>query len=416
MLLALSAGTFATVTAEMLPAGLLPEMSAGLGVGEAAIGSLVTLWAITIAVASIPLVRLVSRWERKTLLWSSLGVVAVANLLIATASSYELIAIFRVAAAAAHGVFWSLVAAHVGAMVCERKLAKGLAVVMAGPTLAGILGIPVGTALGQFVGWRGAFIAIAVVLGLVALAVALLVPRAPAVSGSGGSLARTPMGVLVPMVAAGAVLLVGHFAMYTYVAPLIASAGFGSAMVGPVLAVFGIAGAGGLALAGPLQERWRGGSAPVVFAIFFVAIALMLTVTLAQPVAFVAFAVWGFAMGVFVPVFQGAVLRAAGPAGHTFAGAALTVGFNLGIATGSGLGGVLYPRWGSGAMPVLALAAAGTALIAVLVLHARRPPGGGRPDVKNEEPTATTPGAEGAAPAPAKDPADAPASSPCSTS
>lgn len=369
----MSGGTFATVTSEMLPAAVLPQMSAELAVPESQVGLLVTLWALTIALVSLPLVRATRRLDRRLLMTGALLVVAGGNVAAALAPTYTPVAVARVIAAGGHGVFWAVVAAYVAAAVSERRLAKALAVVMAGPTLAGVVGLPLGAVLGQWLGWRGAFVVVGLILAGTAVVVRAALPAAHGASEPASTPRDAPGGpsasALFPVIlctAAGAMVLTGHFALFTYIAPLITEgAGFPLASVGPLLATYGLAGVVGLLLAGPLQARTPRYAATAATAVFGVAALAMLGIGWHRAFAVFALVIWGLAMALFTPVFQGAVMRLAGRELRTLAGGVLVVGFNSGIAMGAALGGLVYQQTSLTGVLLLALAAVLIGLVVI---------------------------------------------------
>jgi DHA1 family inner membrane transport protein len=161
-LLVLSCAAFATVTAELLPASLLLELADDLAVPESTAGLLVTAWALTLAASSIPLVRATARVPRRTLLLLVLLVFAVATAGTAAAPTFEWAMASRIVAAAAHGVFWSLLVPITAALVRPEVVGRAVSVVLAGPAVAGVVGIPLGAAIGTGVGWRASFGAIGI--------------------------------------------------------------------------------------------------------------------------------------------------------------------------------------------------------------------------------------------------------------
>ncbi|SMQ71152.1 Major Facilitator Superfamily protein [Plantibacter sp. VKM Ac-1784] len=243
--------TLLTVTVEILPSGLLPVMSADLGVSESAIGLLVSAWALTIAIVGIPLVRLTIRVPRTPLLAACLIVIAAANLLTATASGLALALAGRIVAATAHGLFWALVVSSVASVITAERLGRALAIVLAGPTLAGLAGLPAAAALASVVGWRAVFTGLSVVLVLTAGVLWLILPQVPsALPTRGGAWDRSASRVIAVAIAGGLVL-VGHFAVFTYLTALVTRlGGLPSAAIPLMLLVFGMSGAVGIAGSG----------------------------------------------------------------------------------------------------------------------------------------------------------------------
>src|SRR5688572_18389265 len=116
-LLILSFGVLVTVTAESLPAGLMPEMSADLGVSPMQIGLLISVWALTVIVTSIPLAKAFSRVDRRLVVGVSLAVFALATMATALAPSYDFAFAMRIVSAAAHGVFWAVVIVYASSLL-----------------------------------------------------------------------------------------------------------------------------------------------------------------------------------------------------------------------------------------------------------------------------------------------------------
>ncbi|MBX4168898.1 MFS transporter [Rhodococcus pyridinivorans] len=135
-LITLSFSTFAMVTVEMLPSGLLLQIGNGLGVEPAVVGGLVTAWALTIAVTSMPLVRVTRNVRRTRLLPAALAVVAAAVLAMSLAPTFEIVLAGRIVSAAAHGVFWAVIVVYVSEIVHPDRIGRALAIVLAGPAVA----------------------------------------------------------------------------------------------------------------------------------------------------------------------------------------------------------------------------------------------------------------------------------------
>lgn len=387
-LLALSFATFSTVTAEMIPAGLLPGMTAGFGVSEARIGLLVSVWAVTVAMTSLPLVRLTARIDQRALMIGALATLTATNAVTALAPSYGVALGSRVAGAAVHGLFWSIVMAHASTIVRSDQIGRAAAVVLAGPTVAGVVGIPVGAVLGDVASWRLAFWMVAGLMSLSALALWLLLPGGAGARGAdAGALSwdATARPVVV-LAAVGALVLVGHYLLYTYIAPVLTDlGGFAVSSVGPVLLLFGVGGMAGLTVAGTLADRWPVGSLLACTALFASSTTSVSLLAQSRPLGLLAIAVWGLMIGVLPVLVQTAMLRTASTSFRPTAGAILVTAMNGGVAVGAAVGG---PALEHGGPRVLALAAGGMGSTAVLLLVirsllARRP---GRDESGRAEP------------------------------
>ena len=347
VLAVLTAATFWTVTLEMLPSGLLPSMSRDLGVGEGAIGVLVSAWAITIAVASVPLVRMTLRVPRTVLLTVTLAATAPANLLTALAPDYAFALIGRVLAATAHGLFWAVVVSYVASIVEPERVGRALSIVLAGPALAGLVGLPAAALIAENSGWRAVFMGLSGILALTACALWIILPRRPAFARAqeiGGVWDRSARGVVF-VALAGGLVLVGHFAVFTYITALtMRLGGLGSDAIPVVLLVLGVTGGLGVAASGVASDRFP--RAAIVIAAATIAVGLiLLALGDGRPIVFlVGVTAWGFAIGAFPPILQARVLRVSSPSFRTLAGSIVVTVLNIGIAAGATLGGATLQR------------------------------------------------------------------------
>ncbi|MFC9920084.1 MFS transporter [Agromyces binzhouensis] len=369
-LLALAAAVFLSITIEMLPTGLLPEMSADLGVGAPLVGLLVSVFAFTVVVTSTPLTALLKRMPRRTLITIVLVVLGLSTAASALVPEYGQLVAFRIVGGVAHGLFWALVGAYPARLVGERHLGRAVSVVLGGGTLALIAGVPLATALGQAVGWRWAFgviaaltLAGAVVVRAVLPADASTAPSREAAERGADATAtastatailagRRSMRGVVAVSVVTAVVMIGQYAALTYVAPLLTDVvGASSAAVAPLLFASGLAGAAGLLVAGsPIA---RDSVRALVGAMLLLAVALL--VIAAEPglwPAIIAYTVWGFAFGAIPPLLQTRLLQAAPPERRDAASALYTTAFNVGIGGGALVGAVLFDAVGVGAVPV----------------------------------------------------------------
>lgn len=344
---ALMLAAFTFNTAENLPVGLLPLMAADLRVPLGAVGSLVTGYGLTVAVVSLPAARITRSVPRRYLLTGLLGLLAAASWVSALGSvSYGLLMAARMVTAVAQASFWVLMGpVAVGLFPPERR-GRVMGLLSVGGSLATVLGVPAGAWLGGHGGWRAPFVVLGA-LALVSLVViaALLPASRPQESHAAYGAGPDRRRFLV-VVAATALSVTGVFAGFTYVGAFLTDvSGFGEDAVSAVLFAFGVAALAGVALTGPLLDRFP-------------------RATLALPVAAQAAALLGLYAGgssrvatvaLFMllgasvaPVFmatQSQVLRVA-PGRTESALAANSAAFNVGVAAGSLLGGVLLPLVG----------------------------------------------------------------------
>lgn len=370
-LFVLAALIFTSVTSEFLPTGLLPDIARDLEVSESKVGLLITLFAATVVVSAAPLTALTRRFPRKYLVIVVLLVFIVANVLAALAPTYELLAAARVLGGLAHGLFWAVVGGYTGYLVPKKQLGRAVAITSGGGTAAFILGVPVGTALGHAVGWRLAFLAIAVIiLALTIVAMRLLPHVDNTVTLSTGEIGlplrkdRSIPGVVLVCVTVILIML-GHNIFYTYIAPfLISPVGVDASAIAGVLFLYGGAGAIGLALAGVLADRFP--RAGLVGAIALVALAvLVIALFPTQPVIVIGtMVVWSIAFGGAPAMLQTRLLHTASARIRDVASAYLTTSFNIAIGGGAAIGALLLDRTG---ILVLPFVDAGITLLAIVV-------------------------------------------------
>ncbi|WP_159945407.1 MULTISPECIES: MFS transporter [unclassified Nocardiopsis] len=378
-LLALALGAFAIGTTEFVIMGLLPEVAADLGVPVPSAGHLISAYALGVVVGAPLLTALSTRLPRKTVLLLFLGLFLAGNLATVLAPSFGAVFASRVLAGLPHGAYLgvgSLVAAN---MAGPGRQATAVSRMFLGLTVANIVGVPAGTFLGQALGWRAAFLVVAVIALLALAGVAAFVPRQPPAPGRG---LRQEVGELArPQVALGLTTAVfgfaGVFAVYSYISPMMTElAGMSAAGVPLVLALFGTGMTLGSLVVGPLADR---ALRPTVYGAL-AALALVLavfTVTVHNPwtaaVSVVVLGAVGFAVATPLQVL---VMNKASAA-PTMAAASNHSAFNMANAAGAWLGGAGISAGLGYASPaaigaVLAVVGLGIAVLAGLLDRAGR--------------------------------------------
>ena len=240
-LLALFTAGFLGILNETVPAGLLPKMSASLGLSESVAGQTITVYALATALTAIPLNAVLKNLGRRTLLVSALGVFAAANLVIALENSFTVILIARIAAGVAAGLIWSNIGGIAGRLVPENARGKAIAVALAGTPAALSLGLPAGTVLGDATSWHATFgVMAALCVALIAwvfASVPNLAAEPMSAHVSFPSILRAPGVRTILWVVAGSIT--AHTLLYTYIEPLASRSGAGQ--IEWVLLVFGVA-------------------------------------------------------------------------------------------------------------------------------------------------------------------------------
>lgn len=381
-LLALAGAVFLSVTSEMIPTGLLPDMSASLGVSEAQIGLLVTVFAFTVVVTSTPLTALTKRWPRHAMIVGILIALGLSNVLTAVAPDYAFVVASRILGGVAHGLFWSIVGAYAGHLVPKEQIGRAVSITLGGGTLAFVFGVPLGTFAGHVFGWRLSFAFLAVLMLVGALLVWKLLPtverevdaRPRRVRGVPRSErpARPRDATIVAVVMVclvAAVTMVGHYTFYTFVVPFLTGPmGVASGDVGGLLFFYGIAGAAGLVLAGSVLGRRPQFGLIIALVVTGVAVAALAAFAAQPVIALVAFVVWGLAFGALPPLLQTRLLHSSSAAFRDTASALYTTSFNIGIGGGALIGALIFDAGGLMVLPYVYIGLLALSLVLVLVI------------------------------------------------
>src|ERR1051326_8721934 len=339
-LVALAVAGFLTMLTETIPAGLLPEISAGLQVSPAQAGQLVTLYAAGSVLGAIPVTAMTRGLPRRPVLVGTVLAVAAVNAITAVSGSYEVTLVSRVVAGVAAGVQWAMIAGYAMRMVSEQRKGRALAVSMAGVPLALALGVPVGTFAGALIGWRWTFAAMAAVAVAVVLGARAKLPTFPGETAAD----RMPLlrvlarPGLLAILAVAFLFEVGHMNLYTYIAPYVSIAGL-EPVVGAMLFGFGVAAIAGLWVAGHTIDRNLRAVVLTSLSIFAVCMFAFAVAGASPVVVVVAVVFWGFTLGGAPTMLQAASARAAGPATDVAQSMLVTM-LNAGMSIGALTGGV----------------------------------------------------------------------------
>ncbi|WP_282243439.1 MFS transporter [Stenotrophomonas sp. PS02300] len=353
-LLALTLGAYAIGTTEFVIVGLIPTIAADLGVSLPSAGLLVSLYALGVAVGAPVLTALTGRVPRKTLLVALMVLFTLGNVIAWMAPSYGSLIVARVLTGLAHGVFFSIGSIIATSVVPKEKAASAIAIMFTGLTVALVTGVPLGTFIGQHLGWRATFLAVAA-LGVIALIGSLLfVPRnlqrsEPATFGQQLSVLAQPRLLLVYAITA--LGYGGTFLSFTYLASILQDVtGFSPNAVSGVLLVYGVSVAIGNLWGGRLADRR--GPIPALKLIFgllaLVLFALAFTAHNTWLVLLTVLALGAVAFG-NVPGLQVYVVKQAqrfAPQAADVASGLNIAAFNVGIAMGASLGGLVVDHLG----------------------------------------------------------------------
>lgn len=354
-LLVLASAVFLSVTAEMIPTGLLPEMSIDLGVSQSQTGLLVSAFAFAVVVTSVPLSFVFRRVRRHTLTVGVIIAIGVLSVAAALAPTFEVLFVVRVFSGMAHGVFWSVVGAYSAYLVPKEQLGRAVSITTAGGTLAFVLGVPLSSAVGLAFGWRVPFVGIGVLALLGAVLIWWLLPRVTRPDPVKRSERTHRFDPSIPGIALvcvlAAVTMIGNYTFYTYIVPFLTDmVGVPTAQIGTLLFVYGAGGAVGVLLCG-----WVFGKRPrrgLFLGLGLTALSIaVLALFPSDPVpALAAFTLWGVVFGMVPTLLATQLMHVASPGIRDQASAFYSTAFNTGIGGGAIVGAIVLDAAGLGSL------------------------------------------------------------------
>lgn len=359
-------------TSEFMPTGLLTDMAASLDVSISKAGLLITAYAWAVTILSLPMMVFFNRFNLKTSLLSSIALFSLCQFLSAISPSYIALMLSRIGVAAAHSVFWSMATPAATRIVSEKHKPTAMSMVVTGTSVAIIIGLPLGRIVGLYLGWRITFAAI----GAIALAVLAYVAAVfPSVEGDRSFTIRKLPEVFRNRILLGIYLLTflvisGYYTAYSYIEPFFArEALFSDNTITVLLIFFGAAGIIGSVLFPLLYKKNRYlllSAVPV-----FVTVILLLLKLSASSLISSFFIVLGFgiAFTVYSTTYQSETIKCVTEEHSAIAMSVFSATFNLGIGTGTWLGGIVETNIGIGYIGYAgAVAAFAGALFAALYL------------------------------------------------
>lgn len=361
-LFALFLSTFAIGTTEFVIAGLLPQVSRDLGVTVPTGGFLITAYALGVAIGGPLLAIGLSRLPGKFALLLLLGVFTAGQIFCALAPSYQWMVVARVLVAATHGAIFGVGAILATQLVSADRAGRAVSYLLAGVTVANVLGVPAGAAIGTFFGWRASFWAIGI-LGLFAIvAVFLLVPA------NTGSQRKSPnLLTQVHVLGRQAVFLtflvlilgmIGQFALLTYIVPMLNEvSGVAPATVPWLLLSFGVGSTLGVVIGGRLSD-WK--TLPSLIGILLAqatTYAIIYFVMGNGALMSASMLLWGAVGFAFGAPAQARILKASNDAPN-LASTLIPSAYNVGIAVGAVAGSLTLGLGGGyGLLPIIGVAA-----------------------------------------------------------
>ena len=370
-IVALALTAFAVGTSELVIAGLLPTLATDLEVDIPTAGGLITTYALGVAIGGPILALLTTSVQRKRLILILVGVFIVGQVLCAIAPNYWSLLIGRLVSSSSHGLFFGVANVIAINLVAENRRGSAIAAIAGGVTIANLLGAPLGTAIGNAIGWRLVFVIIAALSVAAVVTMAVLLPRQEndakpsRIVDDLAPLGRQGVYMSFVMIAAA---VAGYFVLFSYLAPLLINVTKVSLSHVPiVLFVAGVGGAIGTFLGGRLGDWKPMPSLVASFALTAICYVLI-TVALHDAVflSVVLFALTIIAWAFVAPV-QTRIFKWASDAPN-FISTLTGTAFNVGIAAGAFLGGLaLTQGWGYERLPWISAACVLIALFAALV-------------------------------------------------
>ncbi|WP_049565272.1 MFS transporter [Nonomuraea sp. SBT364] len=368
-------GTFVLGSAELLPVGVLNVIAADLDVSIQAAGALVTAYALGVAIGGPLLAAATIKLNKRTVLAAALLLCVIGNLAPVLIADYTLFVVARVITGALGGLFVAVAFIVATSIVPPERMGRAISAVFGGFAVSGALGVPIGTLIGQQLGWRGSFVA---VIALAVIALIATLALIPSVAGTGGGAGNQAKYAFAPRVLALLALqALGFASLYaalTYIVPFLQNiTGISGPLISAFLLAYGVASAAGSILGG----RFADSNAARTLTIATMGVALsLLALYFVGAVAFlvaIALLAWGlFAMGM-VPSLQYRVVSLAGPGG-ALASSLPASAANVGIAAGSVAGGAAIGNFTATAPIITALIIAVIAIPVAWATSFLKPP------------------------------------------
>ncbi len=364
---AVGLATFSVVTTEMLPVGLLTPIADSLGASEGTAGLMISLPALLAALFAPLVVVVAGGIDRRRILCGLLGLLLVANIASALAPGIAWLLAARVLVGLCMGGIWAVAGGLAARLVPAQRIGLATSIIFGGVAAASVLGVPLGALIGDALGWRCAFAAMALFSAAVLLLHVVVVPALPVATSVRPAQFVQLLGHrgLQRGLCLTLLLVAGHFIAFTYVRPLLTTvSGVDAKWIGVLLFAYGLAGIAGNFIAGPMAARHPRGM------LLAIALGLLLTPLLllwvgSTPTGGIAvLLLWGLAYGGVSVGLMSWMMKAV-PHALEIATALYVGVFNIGIAAGAWGGGRLLDGIGLHANLWAAVVLAASALLMV---------------------------------------------------
>jgi MFS transporter, DHA1 family, inner membrane transport protein len=373
---ALFIATVAVITTQSIVPGLLPQLAAELGVDIPTAGLLITAFGLTSAVAGPVLALMTGGVSRKHLLLAAVMVFIAGNVLSALSTAYGMLLVARIVVACSHGLIFGLATVLATQLAPEGRKTSAVSLVVAGSTVAGIAGIPLGIIVGTGFGWRTTFWGLAVAGALVGLAVWLLVPSVGKQPQQ--KLAAQFLAAMRPDALIGygvfCVYMFSNMTIFAYIVPLLTlNSGVPASMVPWVISGMGAVGLVGNLVGGRLADRWPMATMlGILTAVATITVVMAFVAGSAWGMVAALWARWGIGFGFPAPLRARVMKAAAGS--ETLASTLTTTASNIGTGVAAAAGAAaIASGWGYSSLLFISVAATFAALLGLVILRAREP-------------------------------------------
>ena len=339
-ILCLAFAGFIFNTTEFVPVGLLPNIAESFSMDVAHAGLLLTIYAWAVSLLSLPLTVLTAKMERRKLLIFLFCLFIGSHILAGFAWSFYSLMVARIGIACAHAVFWAITTPLAVRLAPNGKKAKAMGFIVVGTSMATVLGIPIGTMIGQLVGWRVTFLCIGVIAFCVMASLIYLLPAVPSMNTI--SLKSIPevlkRPVLLNIYLLTAIIITGHFTAYTYITPFMLNVGgFSEQIVVSLLLAVGFSGMIGSLIFAKYAEPHPTAILVMPVILLIICLLSLYVCSFSLITAIVQGMVWGLAITIIGMVMQSKVIDAA-PDAADIATSVYSGIYNIGIGGGAFVG------------------------------------------------------------------------------
>lgn len=344
-LIGMTISAFLVNTSEFMPIGLLTDISNDFNMTAAQAGVMITAYSWTVTILSLPLMLLACKIEPKKLLLGTLTVFSTCQVLSVISIGFPFLVVSRIGVACAHSIFWAIASPLAVRVVSKEQQSKALSAIITGTAIAMVFGMPLGRMIGLQIGWRMTFLCVAVISFLVLVYLAFVFPKIE--NTESFSINQLPElfknSRLMITYIITFLFATGYYTTYSYIEPFLQRvAGFPSTLVTITLMLFGVAGLSGSYLFSRYYDDHRFAFVQTVLFGFAGALGLLYPASINMYMIILVCAIWGIAAMAFQTSFQAEIIGCVSTAASSVAMAIFSAIFNLGIGSGTWLGGVVY--------------------------------------------------------------------------